>query len=303
MFSRTSRQRFARGGWCGVCYEGLSFYSTNLMNKSFFNIGAAVSVFAFGASALHASVIFSDQFSYTAASTLEGNGAWTGLNSGTAPTISSTSLSVSGLQASAGNKVSFASGNIKEAIAALGSTTSANTVFYSFAFQLSALPTATTYSFALSTGNTNYAAPVWLRADTGGVGYNIGLSNKSNSTANYSSSVTSLNTTVFIVGSYTFVTGTGNDTSSLWINPSSSTFGGSAPSASLTAVGGTDQADISQFLLRGAAGSPSGLFDELRVGTSWADVTPAAIPEPSTYAAILGGVALLGVAARRRRSV
>jgi hypothetical protein len=30
---------------------------------------------------------------------------------------------------------------------------------------------------------------------------------------------------------------------------------------------------------------------------------PAAIPEPSTYAAILGGVALVGVAARRRRSV
>jgi hypothetical protein len=33
------------------------------------------------------------------------------------------------------------------------------------------------------------------------------------------------------------------------------------------------------------------------------DVITTAIPEPSTYAAILGGVALLGVAARRRRSV
>ena len=33
------------------------------------------------------------------------------------------------------------------------------------------------------------------------------------------------------------------------------------------------------------------------------DVITTAVPEPSTYAAILGGVALIGVAARRRRSV
>lgn len=41
-------------------------------------------------------------------------------------------------------------------------------------------------------------------------------------------------------------------------------------------------------------------------GTSRVDnveIAGTAIPEPSTYAAILGGVALLGVAARRRRSV
>jgi hypothetical protein len=41
-------------------------------------------------------------------------------------------------------------------------------------------------------------------------------------------------------------------------------------------------------------------------GTSRVDnveIAGTAIPEPSTFAAILGGVALLGVAARRRRSV
>lgn len=42
------------------------------------------------------------------------------------------------------------------------------------------------------------------------------------------------------------------------------------------------------------------LYDELRYGTTLADVTASPIPEPSAYAAILGAFALAGVAARRR---
>lgn len=107
---------------------------------------------------------------------------------------------------------------------------------------------------------------------------------------------------VFVVGSYQFISGTGNDVSRLWINPTSATFGDeAAPTATLTSTGGTDIASINSFLIRGASGSPGGVFDELRIGSTWAEVTPAAIPEPSTYVAIFGALALGAVACVRRR--
>jgi hypothetical protein len=43
-------------------------------------------------------------------------------------------------------------------------------------------------------------------------------------------------------------------------------------------------------------------FDEIRLGTSFASVTPSAIPEPSTWAAILGGLVVAVAVIRRRRS-
>jgi hypothetical protein len=239
-----------------------------------------------------------DGFNYPVDSTLAGNPGWTPLNTGTAPVVAAGNLSVSGLASSSGNHVSTPGGNFQEAILALGSTTTTGTVFFSFAVNLSAAPTVAAYSFALATGNTNYGAAVWLQASD--TGFQIGLSNRSNSTPNYASSVLALNQTHYVVGAYTFVEGTANDSSQLWINPAASSFGSSAPAATLSAIGGTDLAGISQFLIRGVVGTPTFLVDELRIGTSYASVTPA-IPEPSTYAAILGLLVLAGAIAVRRR--
>jgi hypothetical protein len=238
-----------------------------------------------------------DGFNYTVGTALSASTDWDALNSGTAPVIASGNLSVTGLAASTGNKVTFAAGNIQEAVGLLDSYT-VGTVYYSFAFDLTAAPTATTYSFLIGNSGSNFGATVWLQAATGG--YNIGLANKSNSTPNYSSTVYALNDVVFLVGSYEFVTGAGNDVSNLWINPTATTFGTvSAPTATLTAVGGTDLASINQFIIRGANGSPAGEIDELRVGSSWASVTPVAVPEPAS--AVLGAFGLLALLRRRRR--
>lgn len=251
----------------------------------------------------HAQSVY-EPFNYTVGGNLAGNvlgaSTWASLNSGTAPSIASGNLTVAGLAASSGNSVTLPGGNHQEALLPFTSVTS-GTLFYSLALNLATAPTGASYMFALATNNTNYGATVWLQAS--GAGYQLGISNRSsNATPTYAPTVYALGQTVFIVGSYTFNAGVGDDSSSLWINPSAATFGDDAiPSATVTVTGGTDMSALTQFLIRGASGSPSGVLDELRVGTTWSEVTAAAaIPEPSTYAAILGALALAGVVLRRR---
>ena len=202
-----------------------------------------------------------EPFDYTAGVTLESTTEWVPLNTGTAPTVASGNLSYPGMDPSSGNMASFPGGNFQEALGTLNSYTT-GTVYYSFVFQLSSLPTTATYSFALSTANTNYGAPLFLQAS--GAGFQIGLSNRSSgSTVTYDTTVFGLNTSIFVVGSYTFNAGTGDDISRVWINPSYSTFlADNAPAATLTSTGGTDLGAINQFLVRGAAGSPAGVFDD-----------------------------------------
>ncbi|MCD8481976.1 MAG: PEP-CTERM sorting domain-containing protein [Verrucomicrobia bacterium] len=263
------------------------------MKKTIRNVALAVCLgLSITALSATASNIFTDTFNYTVGQSLEDQTNWSGLNSGSQPQVASGNLSVPGLAPSTGNMASWESGNIREALASFAPQTS-GTVFFSFAFRVDSLPTATTYSFSLANNNTFYAASVWLR--TSGTQFEIGLSNRSNSAVTYASDLLDAGSTYFLVGSYDLE----NFTSELWLNPDSSTFGSAVPTSTLSATGGTDLATISQFLIRGANGSPAMTMDELRIGSTWASVTP--IPEPSTYAALFGLLALGFVAWRRRR--
>lgn len=97
-------------------------------------------------------------------------------------------------------------------------------------------------------------------------------------------------TPILVVASYEFVNGTTtDDISRMWVNPDQSTLGAaSAPtyttngtSFPLTSTGGDiNQNQIRSFFIRqggNAQGTVGGVtrvvFDELRIGTSWADVT------------------------------
>jgi hypothetical protein len=95
-----------------------------------------------------------------------------------------------------------------------------------------------------------------------------------------------LGQTNFVVMKYTFV-GPGNDTVALWVNPTSASFGGSEPAATTNDVPATNSfggtmteapAGLQFFQVRGGSGANiTGpiQIDNLRVGTTWADVAPA----------------------------
>jgi len=89
--------------------------------------------------------------------------------------------------------------------------------------------------------------------------------------------------------SYEIIAGAANDVSSIWLNTAQ--FGGTEPLASATAVGGTDfsAAGAGRLMLRQASATltPFVQIDEIRVGTTWNDVTPCA--SPTTYYQDLDG--------------
>ena len=107
-----------------------------------------------------------------------------------------------------------------------------------------------------------------------------------------------------VVGSYTFNTATtSDDVSQLWVNPSSADFAAAvAPTPTLSSTAGNDITlnQIASFVLfdRNANEPKSGLIDDVRIGTTWADVTPtpSSIPEPATAALL--GLGLLAIVRR-----
>lgn len=101
--------------------------------------------------------------------------------------------------------------------------------------------------------------------------------------------------TVFVVLKYTFDSVNG-DAASLFINP---TPGVAEPAAQLTVTAGTAltlNTGIRSFFVRNNSVEPDTLLiDELRIGDTWADVTPT-VPEPgTTVLAILGGLGILAL--------
>lgn len=104
--------------------------------------------------------------------------------------------------------------------------------------------------------------------------------------------------TVFVVLKYSFDSVNG-DSASLFLNP---TPGSAEPAAQLTVTAGaalTLNSGIQSFFVRNNSVEPDALLiDELRIGTSWSDVTPLAVPEPGTLA--LFGLGLLGLISCQR---
>jgi len=224
-----------------------------------------------------ATLPYYESFNYVDASNLNGQGGWTG----TAATpddalISAGNLSYSGLKSSIGNSVTIGSNGFDPQQTVTNQTS--GIIYSSFIFKVTDLTTLTDaaggYFYGLASSSTNFASTVWLK--TNGIGFQIGL-NKATTIADtqYLSTVYNVNTEYLVVIAYDLGT---TKTSSIWINPASSDLGtATAPTASLsTTTGTTDRTNIDRVFLRqdSATETPTIIIDELRVGLSWASVTP-----------------------------
>lgn len=257
---------------------------------------------------VQASLLVSEDFS-SAPGALVGTspdtgGTWTeNAQAGTTPySIVSGSLTApDGFAASSGNMASKGGVSGRENQTAFTTQTAGTTLYYSLLINV---PTLKLNSAAEICGLTlndaaDYASIRYQNTGenyyTLGVTYRNAISNRMDTTQLTAGS------THLVVVSYQMNSGFLNDVVNFWLDPDMSTFGNeTAPAPLLTLTGAqADAPSLNMFELNNASAMPVGvLFDEIRVGTTWADVTP--IPEPATIG-MLGLGALMTVALRRVR--
>ena len=226
---------------------------------------------------INAQIIFYEGFPYNVGDTLP-QPDWTGVNTGDQIFITTGSLTYSGFAASTGEKVSF-DGSGRDYQRTFSSI-STGTVYLSFIINITNvdLDTVGGYFTGFGSSTTTFGSTVWTKKS--GSGFNIGF-NPRTTVANtlWDNTVYALNEPVLIVVSYELVSGTTNDVSKIWINPGSTSFGANEPTPLYNVINtGTDMTSINRMFIRqdNPTKTPFIDMDEIRVGSSWASVTPTA---------------------------
>jgi len=239
-----------------------------------------------------------EPFDYASGSSLAGQGGWL-LNSGSGGTIETGNLSVpSGMPASIGNRLTW--GNSAMSLRLPLTAITSGSIYFSFALRIDNVGafTGSETIAGLGIGTTTTFAPKINVISNSFQTYQIGIyKGAGTGSGALAPNLFSSSDTVFVVGRYTFNSGsTTDDTCDLWLNPDSSTFGtGTAdtPTIGGIGVGAADMTQIDRFFWRtgGSASPVKKTVDELRIGYTWADVTP--VPEPGTAALLVLSIATL----------
>ncbi len=236
--------------------------------------------------------IWIEHFNYTAGDTLKDETGWTLHSGGGGIPVLSGSLSYPGYMASEGNKVELYSGRGTDRGRNLDQNYSSGAIYCSFLMRVTGAPTAGgTYflHFFQGTSGTFFGGSVWIKqgsdpSSTFRLGVNVRTTTANTVWYEYD---LNFNTTYLVVVKYQFVSGSGNDVASLWVNPDLS---GPEPSpnAQHTNTGGTtDLSNIGRVALRQASGIGRIEIDEIRVGRSWGDA-PLPVQVSNVIAEALG---------------
>jgi len=214
-------------------------------------------------------------FDYTTG-TLSGP-LWSYVNTGDQINVELGNLAYAGLEASTGNHVAF-SGSGQEAELHF-TPVETGSVYASFLFQVtdqSAMTDTTDGGYFAILGN--YDSRLWVRPnpDASGTTFDIGFGYES-STPQTTTETFEIGETIMIVVDYNIDTGM----TSLWINPTQSDLTLSTPpSPTLTSDdSAAGVSSISKFIIRqdSTGETPAILIDELRLGTTWDNVTPESL--------------------------
>ena len=218
-------------------------------------------------------------------------------------TLVAGSLSYTGLEASVGNKLRlFSFGNTlsRDVNTPLLATT-ASVCYYSLLVnivdntQLSATAPDHFFGFSATAGMsaTSFGARLAAKSVNAGANYRFSLLNASTGASTYTDFAQDLNfgTTYLVV--VKFDKSAVPTMASLWVDPVSTSFGGTEPAGAVTNNINTGAfAAFAAVYLRNGAGTPKAEIDEIRVGETWADVTPVpagSVPVTSVSVAGLAG--------------
>lgn len=173
-----------------------------------------------------------------------------------------------------GNHVTFDGGGSDSAIEFTPVTSGA--IYTSFLINITDNASVDTPGYFAVLGN--FDARLWTVPGTNPGEYQIGISNVNTAptAGELDATVLTTGSTVLVVMSYDLTTGT----ISAWVNPSDTTFGGTAPAATASSSEAGDiVTSFNQFAIRQDSTNETAftLFDELRIGASWADVTPTTL--------------------------
>jgi parallel beta-helix repeat protein len=228
-------------------------------------------------------LLVEDHFDYVTTN-LTGNmpvigGTWGG--SGSSVILGSGLGSPGGFAEASGNEIKI--GTSGSAQTNQFATINSGTVYMSYLIQFNSLRAGAMMWGGLSLNGAAEYAQLQYTNTTGNSYYQLGLGGRSTVlTTNWLSTQFTAGQTQLVVVAYTFVSGAANDIMSLWINPNSSTFGaGSAPAADLIQIATTEAGSLNTIDIKNSSTLPANtILDEMRVGTAWASVVPAASSAP-----------------------
>jgi hypothetical protein len=234
-----------------------------------------------------ATLLLEEHFNYITTN-LTGNapaigGVWGGSG---ATVVQGTNLAApSGFPASSGNSYKFgASGAAQTNMFA---TQNSGTVYISYLIQFNNyLGTATGRGVDIG-GLSLLGAAEYCQLEysnvTGNAYFQMGLGGRSTALGPLLTNQYTTGETHLIVVGYTFVAGTANDIMSLWIDPTS--LGGTEPAATQTMIVTSEPSSPSSLNtvdFKNSSSVPANtILDELRVATTWAEVTSEAAPSAS----------------------
>ncbi|HSY19954.1 MAG TPA: invasin domain 3-containing protein, partial [Candidatus Acidoferrales bacterium] len=203
--------------------------------------------------------------------------------------VTNNNLTLPGFAASAGNGVAGSAKAFRFAGTQFTTQTAAEgkTVYASFLYQVATYPTTSpgVIAFLDATNiGTSSSAPMpgttalaLLIDHTGHIGINAVTPTLTG--AQFETAATALNTTVLIVARYTFHTSPAKDVVDLWVNPSTGSYGaGSAPTPDKSVTGTLNWPSLADFTIscNGNDNTFGEKWDEVRIGTTWAQAVPAA---------------------------